>query len=398
MKIKNIINERPKIPAGLSRTKNPTQIVKPVARDKDIKQATKKDVAWSGPKSNLWDGRRAQQAQNLESQGLSPEEIWFKTGTFRGADGEWKQEISDHGAKLKYIPSHETNFVKLSKVLDHPDLFKSYPHLKNMKIRWEDNSNDTGIQGWHRPSEGLIGMSLYDVDGSANSIDNYLDTLVHELQHAIQYKEKWQYGGNTRLGAKINPRDPYAGYLSTQGEIGARAAEGPRRILNKQQRAEQFPMFGTDTPTIYNPKTNQSEPSPYYGQQFDPITAKPGQVPYDQKDNPWPRTSPRPQLRPGSDRSTSPRPKLRPGSDNTPPAVATTVKQPSLSPNKNTSVPNNKPNTDSGIKKFNPVKLKTPNTQTNKPSGLPKQKRNTMPSWGELDLPKSYKPYDWDDK
>lgn len=54
-----------------------------------------------GPTAKTWDKAAAATAQKLEKAGTDARAIWSEAGTIRGVDGEWRQEISDHGAKLR---------------------------------------------------------------------------------------------------------------------------------------------------------------------------------------------------------------------------------------------------------------------------------------------------------
>jgi hypothetical protein len=54
-----------------------------------------------GPNAKTWDKTAAQLAQKLDASGADPRAIWKQTGTFKGPDGKWRQEIDDSGAKLR---------------------------------------------------------------------------------------------------------------------------------------------------------------------------------------------------------------------------------------------------------------------------------------------------------
>ena len=53
-----------------------------------------------GPNAKTFNSSNMAQAVALEKQGVDPVDIWRQTGTFKGADGIWRQEISDQGAKF----------------------------------------------------------------------------------------------------------------------------------------------------------------------------------------------------------------------------------------------------------------------------------------------------------
>ena len=55
-----------------------------------------------GKSAKTWNEKQADRAHAMEAYGVDPETIWKETGTFRGPDREWRQEISDLSAKGKY--------------------------------------------------------------------------------------------------------------------------------------------------------------------------------------------------------------------------------------------------------------------------------------------------------
>lgn len=53
-----------------------------------------------GKNAKGWNAAAEQQAWNMEALNKTPDEIYAATGTFRGPDGEWRQEIDDSTARL----------------------------------------------------------------------------------------------------------------------------------------------------------------------------------------------------------------------------------------------------------------------------------------------------------
>jgi hypothetical protein len=51
-----------------------------------------------GPKAKTWNPTKAQQAEAMEAAGRTPEDIWYATGTYRGPEGRWRQEVDDSKA------------------------------------------------------------------------------------------------------------------------------------------------------------------------------------------------------------------------------------------------------------------------------------------------------------
>lgn len=70
-------------------------------------------------------------AQAMAKEGKNELEIWRDTGWFRDKDGAWKFEIGDKNAKLN--PKFQSG-GKLGELLEHNELFKAYPELRDVKV------------------------------------------------------------------------------------------------------------------------------------------------------------------------------------------------------------------------------------------------------------------------
>jgi len=214
-----------------------------------------------GEKSQAWNPVKAKQAIKLEKSGASPEEIWGKTGTVRGIDGQLRQEISDVPAKFNtaqdliekanqiklrnedlkkivapiknqkdlfpkqltearrpYKEEIEKNLNLLNKnyglemsvyngnfaplVVEHPELYKAYPDMERIVINQGINKGDSSF-GAYYPSKNLDSdsMSIYKaaLNRTAEGNQNWggKSTALHELQHAIQQREGFSQGGSS---------------------------------------------------------------------------------------------------------------------------------------------------------------------------------------------------------
>ena len=115
-----------------------------------------------------------------------------ETGWFKAADGEWRYEINDAGAKFKglawkFMPPGVT--MRLGDVFHHPSLFEHYPQLADIKVM--KTMQPLG-GGFYDDDAKLIGIGLLDTW----SVESVLTTL-HELQHGIQSIEGFGAGANT---------------------------------------------------------------------------------------------------------------------------------------------------------------------------------------------------------
>ena len=287
-----------------------------------------------GPTSKTWNHGNAALAKHMELQGADPMSIWEATGTFRGADGNWRQEIPDWA--MAYTPKaarqrqtdayskrrdralatattpEEAQDIKdfykpelknaiynlkgkMSEFVDHPELRAAYPELferpfKQLEPDHPEYTASQNTSGFFNPTTKEI-----VVNGDFTE-DNQRDTVLHELQHAVQQLEGWQGGSSPGLmamhmadrdalkyaaekenelltllapKAKIRPLteqslkdiegklekykqlegvdDPFKAYERASGEEEARAVERRSRLSDEELKAW-HPSENYDTP------------------------------------------------------------------------------------------------------------------------------------------------------
>src|SRR5882762_8779354 len=111
--------------------------------------------SFAGVTSRTLDKGALETAQAAEREAVHPDEIWQKTGFFKGADKQWRYEIPDEHAKLSdrgftvntledpnaggeinklYTVNNKTKtgsttsqITRLPDILDHPELYDAYP-------------------------------------------------------------------------------------------------------------------------------------------------------------------------------------------------------------------------------------------------------------------------------
>ena len=174
---------------------------------------TAQKVVFKGPKAKTWDQSAADTAQSLEDAGVDTKEIWKQTGTFRDPSGRWRQEISDYDMEFKTGNLEFNTTKKMSDVIDHPELYKAYPQLKNLDIEFNDSESNNslhkrGIGGYYDPSNKKIviatdagmldmlnrGPEGWVADGGTKDEWNELfknamfphGLASHEIEHGIQ--------------------------------------------------------------------------------------------------------------------------------------------------------------------------------------------------------------------
>jgi hypothetical protein len=263
-----------------------------------------------GPNAKTWDAAAATRAVEMEKSGVPAKQIWSETGTFRGADGLLRQEISDRAAQNKFTPPdvftlrdiNRGEFIKpddfmvkypntpeaaalrmnnsiqanslmpdaptLKDTLSHPELFSAYPEASNIRMIMS-NLRPVGSGGYSSAEKAIVlGPSA---GKNADSI------LMHEAQHAIQHREGFARGGdpeeftnysNALKRAKANGgvdpvtgdadfviedqikrygEDPYEAYRRLAGEAEARATQARMNMTPAERRAT-FPFDSYDVP------------------------------------------------------------------------------------------------------------------------------------------------------
>jgi hypothetical protein len=93
-----------------------------------------KDVSlnsFAGEKAITANVGKLDQAKAMLEKGADEVEIWQKTGWFKDKDGAWKFEIGDGNAKLN--PGFQSG-GRLGELLEHEELFKAYPELKDVTV------------------------------------------------------------------------------------------------------------------------------------------------------------------------------------------------------------------------------------------------------------------------
>ena len=210
-----------------------------------------------GPSSRTWNKGLADKFVQLEKEGLSALDLWKQTGTFRSPDGVLKQELPDNLAKLRTTfsaaaPSKQNDYKggiegPIGGMVEHRDLFNAYPDLLQT-LRYTLNKQPDwfpDIASGGQYARTLGGKER--ITTSTKTEEDALSKLVHELQHAIQTREKWQAGG---LESQFKDRpgmSAFQQYRSLPGEAEARAAQA-RRTMTLEQRQQVFPLSSYDIP------------------------------------------------------------------------------------------------------------------------------------------------------
>lgn len=159
--------------------------------------------------------KQAEDIHNNSTDTLDNTNIKSKreTGWYKTKYGDWGTLITDKDAKLiKTLEPNKT--YRLEEILKHDLLYQAYPMLKNLKVKTADISSS----GAHSSIKWLPANNVTNtifLNNNDISKKDYKNTLLHEINHFIEHKEKYNKmsrGANSKTETKDN-------YLNNLGEI-----------------------------------------------------------------------------------------------------------------------------------------------------------------------------------
>lgn len=126
-------------------------------------------------------------AMDMETKGVSSEQIRQETGWFKGIDGKWRIEIDDSKMTLKSFNPSKTNLM-LNDVIEHKELFDAYPQLNDVWFGIDPTMSEDGR---------TTGSGIVLRKAPTTTMDKRI--LLHEIQHLIQYIEGFATGSNQNM-------------------------------------------------------------------------------------------------------------------------------------------------------------------------------------------------------
>jgi hypothetical protein len=210
---------------------------------------------FAGENAETADKVKLAEAQQMEENGAAADEIYKKTGWFKGLDNKWRFEIKDNLNDVDLFGLKKLGELPLARVYYNADLFDAYPILRTVKVNIDPNMEDQ-----------TYGQAdVFDLVITLN--ENHLDeermpsTVVHEVAHMIQKIEGFAAGGSAedirdalktlgRYKQEYDTIDDYDLYLRIGGEQEAREVMRRARIeqnlAHAQERYEEAQKSGND--------------------------------------------------------------------------------------------------------------------------------------------------------
>lgn len=146
--------------------------------------------SYAGANANGANLESLREAQEMQQAGADMESIRKATGWHEGMDGKWRFEINDSGMQLRTDAANIPNYTTLGELVDAPELFEAYPDMVDLSVTFhtlEDGQNG----GYSRKFDSIeLSRDL------KNRPEALLNSLIHEVQHAIQNREGFASGAN----------------------------------------------------------------------------------------------------------------------------------------------------------------------------------------------------------
>ncbi|WP_181000836.1 LPD23 domain-containing protein [Campylobacter concisus] len=148
--------------------------------------------SFAGEKAFNASANKLSKAKAMLEKGEDEVKIWQSTGWYKDKDGAWKFEIDDSPAKIK-----NQNADKLGDLLEHKELFKAYPELKDINVvKIKDELYNKNLKDWHKESSPLT----KNIDGTPKIF--YHGTKKSNISEFDQKfdKSKWGFFFTTDKG------------------------------------------------------------------------------------------------------------------------------------------------------------------------------------------------------
>ena len=146
--------------------------------------------SYAGANANGANLESLREAQEMQQAGADMESIRKATGWHEGMDGKWRFEINDSRMQLRTDAADIPNYTTLGELVSAPELFEAYPDMADLSVTFhtlEDGQNG----GYSRKFDSIeLSRDL------KNRPEALLNSLIHEVQHAIQNREGFASGAN----------------------------------------------------------------------------------------------------------------------------------------------------------------------------------------------------------
>lgn len=203
--------------------------------------------------------------QRSTERGEADEALYEKlTGEFGGDFEKWALTLETMKEAAKSIP----NYTTLGELVDAPALFATYPNMKDMDVTF--HNLERGQNGGYNRRFDSIELSR----DLKNRPEALLNSLTHEVQHAIQQREGFTPGANPKYWNR-KLEEGYDGRDAETRREGARLREQYEQMkANDPEFMRSMEELNAMAPTVPRGKVDmdtleQVEPDPPEWVRFD---------------------------------------------------------------------------------------------------------------------------------
>ena len=203
--------------------------------------------------------------QRSTERGEADEALYEKlTGEFGGDFEKWALTLETMKEAAKSIP----NYTTLGELVDAPALFATYPDMKDMDVTFQ--TLERGQNGGYNRRFDSIELSR----DLKNRPEALLNSLTHEVQHAIQQREGFTPGANLKYWNR-KLEEGYDGRDAETRREGARLREQYEQMkANDPEFMRSMEELNVMAPTVPRGKVDmdtweQVEPDPPEWVRFD---------------------------------------------------------------------------------------------------------------------------------
>ncbi len=200
---KNKFSENARIKSEIERIEN--EFIKVYKQAVEVKadEMAEENYSIAGPKSQTANKSKLYSAMDRVFKGENAETVRKDTGWYKGKDGKWRYYIPDNELNVEGLENLGDGVEFLGNCIQHNKLFEAYPQLKELFIRFDDLPKRKRGTYLSQNKEIVLNHTL------RGNTEKIKDTLVHEIQHAIQEIEGFAIGGNKDLGFAIAMNSVY---------------------------------------------------------------------------------------------------------------------------------------------------------------------------------------------
>ncbi len=150
---------------------------------------------------------RLEEAKKLEKNNAGREEIYYKTGWYKGPDGKWRFDIPDflpsYSISKFEVPAENETMLQgtLAEIYPNQNLFKAYPELRDIKVYVVNK--DESYYGYAGSKYIVLNAKSLGSFKNLDSREEASKTLIHEIQHIIQNYEGFAKGGSEKYVRRL---------------------------------------------------------------------------------------------------------------------------------------------------------------------------------------------------